>query len=99
MRELRDLTLRKALIEDRNRLKNRVHAILAKNGIIDYPNPFTKKGREHLENLDLPEIDKELLNANLSIIDRINKEIKKIDRIIRKPNRITMPYYSQPSPE
>ena len=99
MRELRDLTLRKALIEDRNRLKNRVHAILAKNGIIDYPNPFTKKGREHLENLDLPEIDKELLNANLSIIDRINKEIKKIDRIIRKPKRITMPYYSQPSPE
>jgi len=99
VRELRDLTLRKALIEDRNRLKNRVHAILAKNGIIDYPNPFTKKGREHLENLDLPEIDKELLNANLSIIDRINKEIKKIDRIIRKPNRITMPYYSQPSPE
>jgi len=99
VRELRDLTLRKALIEDRNRLKNRVHAILAKNGIIDYPNPFTKKGREHLENLDLPEIDKELLNANLSIIDRINEEIKKIDRIIRKPNRITMPYYSQPSPE
>ena len=100
MRELGDLTrLRKALIEDRNRLKNRVHAILAKNGIIDYPNPFTKKGREHLENLDLPEIDKELLNANLSIIDRINKEIKKIDRIIRKPKRITMPYYSQPSLE
>jgi len=99
VRELRDLTLRKALIEDRNRLKNRVHAILAKNGIIDYPNPFTKKGREHLENLDLPEIDKELLNANLSIIDRINKEIKKIDRIIRKPKRITMPYYSQPSLE
>jgi len=64
VRELRDLTrLRKALIEDRNRLKNRVHAILAKNGIIDYPNPFTKKGREHLENLDLPEIDRELLNA------------------------------------
>ena len=87
------------MIEDRNRLKNRVHAILAKNGIIDYPNPFTKKGREHLENLDLPEIDKELLNANLSIIDRINKEIKKIDRIIRKPNRITMLYYSQPSLE
>ena len=45
VRELRDLTrTRKALIEDRNRLKNRVHAILSRNGIIDYPNPFTKKG-------------------------------------------------------
>ena len=80
----RSYKLRKALIEDRNRLKNRVHAILAKNGIIDYPNPFTKKGREHLENLDLPEIDRELLNANLSIIDKINEEIKKIDRIIQE---------------
>ena len=101
VRELRDLTrLRKSLIEDRNRLKNRVHAILSRNGIFDYPNPFTKKGREHLENLDIPEIDRELLNANLSIIDRINEEIKKIDKIIRrKPNRITMLYYSQPSLE
>jgi transposase len=85
VRELRDLTrTRKALIEDRNRLKNRVHAILSRNGIIDYPNPFTKKGREHLENLDLPEIDREILNSYLSIIDRINEEIKKIDRIIQE---------------
>ena len=83
VRELRDLTrTRKSLIEDRNRLKNRVHAILAKNGIIDYPNPFTKKGREFLESADIPETDRELLNTNLSIIDKINEEIKKIDRII-----------------
>lgn len=85
VRELRDLTrLRKALIEDRNRLKNRVHAILAKNGIIDYPNPFTKKGREFLENLDLSEIDRELLEINLSIIDKINEKIKRIDEIIQE---------------
>lgn len=85
VRELRDLTrMRKSLIEDRNRLKNRVHAILSRNGIFDYPNPFTKKGREHLENLDIPEIDRELLNANLSIINRINEEIKKIDGIIKE---------------
>jgi len=85
VRELRDLTrTRKALIEDRNRLKNRVHAILSRNGIIDYPNPFTKKGREYLEDLDLPEIDREILNSYLSIIDGINEEIKKIDRIIQE---------------
>ena len=83
VRELRDLTrTRKALIEDRNRLKNRVHAILAKNGIIDYPNPFTKKGREFLDRIELQEIDREILESYLSIIDRINEEIKKIDRII-----------------
>ena len=85
VRELRDLTrLRKALIEDRNRLKNRVHAILAKNGIIDYPNPFTKKGKEFLGNLDLSEIDRELLEINLSIIDKINEKIKRIDEIIQE---------------
>ncbi len=42
VRELRDLTRLKALIEDRTRIKNRVHAILAGNGI-NCPNPFTKK--------------------------------------------------------
>jgi len=76
VRELRDLTrTRKSLIEDRNRLKNRVHAILSKNGIIDYPNPFTKKGKEYLETIDLPEIDRELLEINLSIIDKINDRV------------------------
>ena len=85
MRELRDLTrTRKALIEDRTRIKNRVHAILARNGIMDYPNPFTKKGREYLEKIDLPEIDRKLLEINLSIIDKINEEIKEIDKIIQE---------------
>jgi len=85
VRELRDLTrTRKALIEDRTRIKNRVHAILARNGIMDYPNPFTKKGREYLEKIDLPEIDRKLLEINLSIIDKINEEIKEIDKIIQE---------------
>jgi len=89
VRELRDLTrLRKSLIEDRSRIKNRVHAILAKNGIFDYPNPFTKKGREFLENIDLSEVDRKLLEINLSIIDKINEEIKEIDRIIQEKAKI-----------
>jgi len=88
VRELRDLTrTRKALIEDRTRIKNRVHAILARNGIMDYPNPFTKKGREYLEKIDLPEIDRKLLEINLSIIDKINEEIKEIDKIIQEKAR------------
>jgi len=32
----------------------------------------------------LPEIDRKLLEINLSIIERINEEIKKIDRIIQE---------------
>ena len=89
VRELRDLTrLRKALIEDRTRIKNRVHAILTRNGINNYPDPFTKKGREFLENLDLSETDRKLLEINLSIIDKINREIDEIDRIIQEKAKI-----------
>ena len=83
MRELRDLTrTRKSLIADRNRLKNEYIPSFPEMGTIGYPNPFTKKGREHLENLDIPEIDRELLEIYLAVIDKINEEIKKIDRII-----------------
>jgi transposase len=89
VRELRDLTrLRKALIEDRTRIKNRVHAILARNGITDYPNPFTRKGREYLKEVELSEVDRKLLEINLSIIDKINEEIKEIDRIIQEKAKI-----------
>ena len=84
VRELRDLTrARRALIEDRNRIKNRVHAILIRNGINNI-NPFTKKGKEFLKELQLPKLDKTLLESNLSIIDKIDEEIKKIDRIIQE---------------
>ena len=87
VRELRDLTrTRKALIGDRNRLKNRVHAILSRNGIIDL-NPFTKREREFLDGIELQEIDREILESYLSIIDRINEEIKKIDSIIAEKAR------------
>ena len=65
-------------MEDRTRIKNRIHAILARNGINSYPNPFAKKGREYLKEVELSEIDGELLEINLSIIDRINEEIKRI---------------------
>jgi len=51
---------------------------------MDYPNPFTKKGREYLEKIDLPEIDRKLLEINLSIVDKINEEIKEIDKIIQE---------------
>ena len=34
--------------------------------------------------MQLPKLDKTLLESNLSIIDKINEEIKKIDRIIQE---------------
>ncbi|RLI84807.1 MAG: IS110 family transposase [Archaeoglobales archaeon] len=89
VRELRDLTrMRKALIEDRTRIKNRVHAILARNGIFDYPSPFTKKGMDYLKRIDISETDRKLLEINLSVIERINEEIKEIDRIIQEKAKV-----------
>jgi transposase len=89
VRELRDLTrARKALVEDRTRIKNRVHAILARNGIFDYPNFFTKKGMDYLKRIDISETDRKLLEINLSIIDKINEEIKEIDKIIQEKAKI-----------
>lgn len=38
----------------------------------------------------MQEIDREILESYLSITDRINEEIKKIDKIIRKPNKMMM---------
>ena len=81
MRELRDLTrARRALIEDRNRIKNRACHIDKK---------WNKRHQsihkeEFLKELQLPKLDKTLLESNLSIIDKINEEIKKIDRIIQE---------------
>jgi|Deesub1362A_J573_1020465.scaffolds.fasta_scaffold00125_54 transposase len=88
VRELRLTRLRKALVENRTRIKNRIHAILARNGINNYPNPFTKKGKESLENLELSEVDRKLLEINLSTIERINEEIKEIDKIIQEKAKI-----------
>jgi transposase len=83
VKELRDLTrARKSLVEDRTRIKNRIHAILARNGI--NINPFKNEGREYLKTVDISETDKKLIEINFSLIDRINEQIKEINKIIEE---------------
>lgn len=75
VKELRDLTrARKSLVEDRTRIKNRIHAILARNGI--NIRLFTKEGREHPKTIDISETDRKLLEINFSLIDRTNETDK-----------------------
>lgn len=51
VKELRDLTrARKSLVEDRTRIKNRIHAILARNGINI---KLKKEGREYLSKAEI----------------------------------------------
>ena len=46
---------------------------------MDYPNPFTKRGREYLKEVELSEVDRKLLEINLLIVDKIIQEKAKID--------------------
>ena len=75
------LTRARKFVEDRTRIKNRIHAILARNGINI---KLKKEGREYLSKADISETDKKLIEINFSLIDRINEQIKEIDRIIEE---------------
>lgn len=80
MRELRDPTrLRRALIEKRDKEQSACHPENA-YAIIQ----IHLQRKEFLKELSLSEFDKTPLESNLSIIDKINEEIKKIDRIIQE---------------
>lgn len=80
VKELRDLTRARKSVEGRTRIKNRIHAILARNGINI---KLKKEGREYLSKADISETDKKLIEINF-FIDRINEQIKEIDRIIEE---------------
>jgi len=57
-------------------IKNRIYSILTKNGI-KIEKPFTKEGREELRSLNV------WINRYLRILERIEDEIKEIDKEIK----------------
>lgn len=84
LKELRDLTrTRKNLRADETRVKNRVRSILARNGIRGIK-PFTKEGREELEDMDISDTDRKLLEINYSLLDKLDEEIKGISKVIEE---------------
>lgn len=87
VKELRDLTrTRKNLKADQTRVKNRVRSILARNGI--KVKPFTKEGREELENMDISDADRKLLEINYSLLDKLGEEIKEISKVIEEKAKL-----------
>jgi transposase len=80
IRELRELCReRKRLVEERTRWKNRIHAELAKNGILDAPNNlFTLGGLKWLSTLCNPRISR-----YLEVINTLDKQIRTIDAALR----------------
>jgi transposase len=83
-RTLRQITShRAALVADRTRLKNRIHAILHQR-LIEPPveDLFGKAGRAFLGSVTLEEIDRAMLDASLRLLDAVESEIARTDKTV-----------------
>jgi transposase len=80
----RRIARRAALVRQRTRQKNAVHAVLLRSlkGRCPVSDLFGKKGRVWLEGLDLPLDERETVNAGLRTIDFLSSEIDALDRAI-----------------
>jgi transposase len=98
-RELRDvrelLRHRVALVAMRTAVKNRVHAILARHGVIhDYSDLFGKAGRQFLAGLQLRQASRQRLESLLALLDDFDREIdaasSEIDRHAKADDRVRL---------
>jgi transposase len=78
IRELRELVKRRAfLVQLRTRVKNRVHAELAKRDITPVRLPFTRKGREVLKGLGIGAV-----SQLLPVIEVLDRQIGEVSSVI-----------------
>jgi transposase len=98
-RELRDvrelLRHRVALVAMRSAIKNRVHAILAKHGVIhQHADLFGKAGRQFLTAVELREAPRQRLDSLRALLEDFDREIdapaKDIDRQAKRDERVAL---------
>jgi transposase len=87
--EIRDqrewLRYRIALVRTRTRLKNRIHAVLDKHGIIHaFTDLFGTKGLAYLQTVGLRPVYRQELNQLLELIQELDKKINAATRQIRE---------------
>ena len=77
LRDLRDLLRHRAtLVQLRTSIKNRVHALLARNGILpEHTDLFGTAGREYLSTLELPGGPRRRLDSLLALLGDFDREI------------------------
>ena len=77
IRELRELLrYRASLVRMRTRVKNKIQALLTKNGLQhSFSDLFGKAGRKWLTSLELRPVYRNALDGYLRILDSLNKEI------------------------
>lgn len=86
-REIRDireiLRYRASLVSMRTSIKNKVHAILSKNGIIlEYSNIFGKKALKHLKSMELRPCYKQSIDGYIRLSETLNALIDEITQTI-----------------
>jgi transposase len=98
-RELRDvrelLRHRVTLVAMRSAIKNRVHAILARHGVIhQHADLFGKAGREFLATVELRQAARQRIDSLLALLEDFDREIdtaaKEIDRQAKADERVAL---------
>ena len=86
VRESREIfRFRYDLVKQRSAVKNRVHALLAKRGLISpYTDLFGREGRAWLKGTLLPDSDRWRLESYLRVMDNLTAEIRAAELIIRE---------------
>lgn len=86
VRDLRELLrYRQDLVKQRSALKNRVHALLAKDGFSSpYTDLFGREGRRWLEGVALREQQRYQLQGYLWVLDCLTEQIHEADVRVRK---------------
>jgi transposase len=70
------------------RLKNQIHSLLAYAGVSKESfNIFTKRSREYLETVELPEYTRQVLDAKIELYDFTKDLLKRIESIVAELNR------------
>ena len=96
LRDLRDLLRHRAtLVHLRTSIKNRVHALLARQGILpEHTDLFGKAGREYLATLELPDGPRRRLDSLLTLISDFDRETTQttgeIDQRARADERVKL---------
>jgi transposase len=94
LRDLRELLRHRAVLTRmRTSVKNRVHALLARQGILpEQTDLFGKAGRELLTTLELPDGPRQRLDSLMSLIDDFDREIaattREIDQRAKADERV-----------
>jgi len=85
LREIRALIRHRAsIVKIRSMVKNKVHALIDKHGFrCEYSDLFGKGGTQWLKKLELPSLDRLMLDNHLQHIESLNQQIERVDEEIR----------------